>query len=175
MLAELAMLSNNVYALDEMLKILNKRVNDDGKNWRHILKSLIVFQTLCLYGSDRALGYCKRTIHIFQQLRAFQYFDKDRRDVGIRIRELSKNLAEMLSDDNILKKAKAQPNEIKLFLKDELNKKYTAITQEEQIKNQIRKIDNEIRLARPQNPDEEMAQIKLAMELSLKEAQYKQV
>jgi hypothetical protein len=62
--------------------MLDKRLNDKGKNWRHVLKSLKVLDYALHEGSELVVTWARKNIYIIKTLREFQYVDEDGRDVG---------------------------------------------------------------------------------------------
>ena len=66
----------------EIMDMLDKRLNDKGKNWRHVLKSLKVLDYCLHEGSELVVTWARKNIYIIKTLREFQYIDEDGRDVG---------------------------------------------------------------------------------------------
>ena len=64
------------------MDILDKRLNDKGKNWRHVLKSLKVLDYCLHEGSEHVVTWSRKNIYIIKTLREFQHIDEDGRDVG---------------------------------------------------------------------------------------------
>ena len=62
--------------------MLDKRLNDKGKNWRHVLKSLKVLDYCLHEGSELVVTWARKNIYIIKTLREFQYVDEEGRDVG---------------------------------------------------------------------------------------------
>jgi hypothetical protein len=62
--------------------MLDKRLNDKGKNWRHVRKSLQVLDYCLHEGSELVVTWARKNIYIIKTLREFQYVDEDSRDVG---------------------------------------------------------------------------------------------
>jgi len=62
--------------------MLDKRLNDKGKNWRHVLKALKVLDYALHEGSELVVTWAHKNIYIIKTLREFQYIDEDGRDVG---------------------------------------------------------------------------------------------
>lgn len=52
-MAEIADLTYNVVAFSEIMAILWKRLNDHGRNWRHVHKALILLEYLIKTGSEK--------------------------------------------------------------------------------------------------------------------------
>jgi epsin len=64
------------------MDMLDKRLNDKGKNWRHVLKSLKVLDYCLHEGSELVVTWARKNIYIIKTLREFQYIDEEGRDVG---------------------------------------------------------------------------------------------
>ena len=71
--------SNDFY---EIMDMLDKRLNDKGKNWRHVLKSLKVLDYCLHEGSELVVTWARKNVYIIKTLREFQYVDDDGKDVG---------------------------------------------------------------------------------------------
>ncbi|OUM67130.1 hypothetical protein PIROE2DRAFT_40283, partial [Piromyces sp. E2] len=67
----------------EIMEILEKRLNDKGKNWRHVYKSLTLLEYLLYNGSEMVVKYTKNNIHVIKTLKDFQYIDDNNHDEGI--------------------------------------------------------------------------------------------
>ena len=80
MLTALGLYSPNDFY--EIMDMLDKRLNDKGKNWRHVLKSLKVLDYCLHEGSELVVTWARKNIYIIKTLREFQYIDEDGRDVG---------------------------------------------------------------------------------------------
>lgn len=66
----------------EIMDMLDKRLNDKGKNWRHVLKALKVLDYCLHEGSELVVTWGKQNIYIIKTLREFMYVDEEGRDVG---------------------------------------------------------------------------------------------
>ena len=66
----------------EIMDMLDKRMNDKGKNWRHVLKSLKVLDYCLHEGSELVVTWARKNVYIIKTLREFQYVDDDGKDVG---------------------------------------------------------------------------------------------
>jgi len=64
------------------MDMLDKRLNDKGKNWRHVLKSLKVLDYCLHEGSELVVNWARKNVYIIKTLREFQHIDEDGRDVG---------------------------------------------------------------------------------------------
>ncbi|XP_070779580.1 epsin-3 isoform X2 [Enoplosus armatus] len=108
LMSEIADLTFNVVAFTEVMGMIWKRLNDHGKNWRHVYKALTLLDYLIKTGSDRVAHECRENIYTIQTLRDFQYIDRDGRDQGVNVREKAKHLVALLRDEEKLKKERSQ-------------------------------------------------------------------
>ncbi|XP_061892490.1 epsin-3 isoform X4 [Entelurus aequoreus] len=108
LMAEIADLTYNMMAFTEVMGILWRRLNDHGKNWRHVYKALGLMDYLVKTGSERVAQECRDNIYSIQTLKDFQYVDRDGQDQGQHIREKAKNLVSLLKDPEKLKKERSQ-------------------------------------------------------------------
>ncbi|XP_035471070.1 epsin-3 isoform X3 [Scophthalmus maximus] len=108
LMSEIADLTFNVVAFAEVMGMIWKRLNDHGKNWRHVYKALTLVDYLIKTGSESVAQECRESIYTIQTLRDFQYIDRDGRDQGINVREKAKQLVVLLRDEEKLKKERSQ-------------------------------------------------------------------
>ncbi|ORZ07800.1 hypothetical protein BCR41DRAFT_360057 [Lobosporangium transversale] len=96
---ELAAATFNQQAFLEIMEILDKRMNDKGKNWRHVFKALTVldYLTSCWYvvfgklRSENVVRYARENIYIVKTLKEFQYIDEEGKDQGSNEERRSRN------------------------------------------------------------------------------------
>ncbi|ROW08528.1 hypothetical protein VMCG_03044 [Cytospora schulzeri] len=82
-MSEIAQLSyNSSTEFYEIMDMLDKRLNDKGKNWRHVLKALKVLDYCLHEGSELVVTWAKQNLYIIKTLREFMYIDEEGRDVG---------------------------------------------------------------------------------------------
>ncbi|XP_037112523.1 epsin-2 isoform X2 [Syngnathus acus] len=108
LMSEIADLTYNVVAFSEIMSMIWRRLNDHGKNWRHVYKALTLLDYLIKTGSERVALQCKENIFAIQTLKDFQYVDRDGKDQGINVREKSKQLVVLLKDEERLKGERSQ-------------------------------------------------------------------
>ncbi|MBN3306816.1 EPN2 protein, partial [Amia calva] len=82
LMSEIADLTYNVVAFSEIMSMIWKRLNDHGKNWRHVYKALTLLDYLIKTGSERVAQQCKENLFAIQTLKDFQYIDRDGKDQG---------------------------------------------------------------------------------------------
>ncbi|XP_054616150.1 epsin-3 isoform X1 [Dunckerocampus dactyliophorus] len=108
LMAEIADLTYNMIAFAEVMGMIWRRLNDHGKNWRHVYKALGLMDYLVKTGSERVAQECRDNIHSIQTLKDFQYIDRDGQDQGQHIREKAKRLVALLKDTEKLKKERSE-------------------------------------------------------------------
>ncbi|XP_007448472.1 PREDICTED: epsin-2 isoform X4 [Lipotes vexillifer] len=108
LMTEVADLTYNVVAFSEIMSMVWKRLNDHGKNWRHVYKALTLLDYLIKTGSERVAQQCRENIFAIQTLKDFQYVDRDGKDQGVNVREKAKQLVALLKDEERLKAERAQ-------------------------------------------------------------------
>lgn len=106
-MAEIADLTYNVVAFTEIMQMLWKRLNSDGRYWRHVYKSLLVLEYCIKTGSEKVAQQCKENIFFIQTLQDFQYTE-DVKDLGKNVREKAKSLIALLKDDERLRNERAR-------------------------------------------------------------------
>ena len=52
-MSEIADLTYNMVAFTEIMQMVWKRLNDHGKNWRHVYKALVLLEYLIKTGSEK--------------------------------------------------------------------------------------------------------------------------
>ncbi|XP_071959449.1 uncharacterized protein [Antedon mediterranea] len=102
-LSEIAELTENVVLFTEIMAMLWKRMNDHGKNWRHVYKALIVLEYIIKKGSERVAQQCKENIFAINTLKDFRFVDDNGKDQGVNVREKSKHIVALLKNDTQLK------------------------------------------------------------------------
>ncbi|KAF9107230.1 hypothetical protein BGX29_006916 [Mortierella sp. GBA35] len=107
---ELAAASHNQHEFLEIMEILDKRMNDKGKNWRHVFKALTVLDYLLHVGSESVVRYARENLYIVKTLKEFQYIDEEGKDQGSNVRQKAKDITALLSDDARLKEERRSRN-----------------------------------------------------------------
>ncbi|XP_076623226.1 epsin homolog lqf isoform X2 [Colletes latitarsis] len=107
LMAEIADLTYNVVAFTEIMQMLWKRLNDHGKNWRHVWKALLLLEYLIKTGSEKVAQQCKENIFAIQTLKDFQYMEGSK-DQGVIVREKAQQLVAFLKDDDRLRNERAR-------------------------------------------------------------------
>ncbi|XP_028928912.1 epsin-1 [Ornithorhynchus anatinus] len=157
LMSEIADLTYNVVAFSEIMSMIWKRLNDHGKNWRHVYKAMTLMEYLIKTGSERVAQQCKENIYAVQTLKDFQYVDRDGKDQGVNVREKAKQLVALLKDEERLREERAHALKTKEKLAQTATVASAApVPPEEQ--------------AWPQSSGEEELQLQLALAMSKEEA-----
>jgi epsin len=182
MMSEIADLTYNVGPFTEIMQMIWKRLNDHGKNWRHVYKALVLLEYLIKTGSEKVAQQCKENIFAIQTLKDFQYLD-DNKDQGINVREKAKSLVALLKDDERLRNERVRALKAKERFaqsavgigSDTVNRDPDA--DQSQVQPPAMQVDvlaataSEIDAARPHTAGEEELQLQLALAISREDAE----
>uniref|UniRef100_A0A8P4G773 Epsin 1a n=1 Tax=Dicentrarchus labrax TaxID=13489 RepID=A0A8P4G773_DICLA len=132
-----------------------KRLNDHGKNWRHVYKAMTLMEYLIKTGSERVAQQCRENIYAVQTLKDFQYIDRDGKDQGVNVREKAKQLVTLLKDEERLR----------------VERIHALKTKEKMAQTSSGEIGADPEQAWPQSSGEEDLQLQLALAMSKEEAE----
>ncbi|XP_055689286.1 epsin-2 isoform X2 [Lutzomyia longipalpis] len=179
LMAEIADLTYNVVAYSEIMAMIWKRLNDHGKNWRHVYKALILLEYLIKTGTEKVAQQCKENVFAIQTLREFQYLEEGK-DQGLHVREKAKLLVTLLKDDERLKNERAKA----LKAKERFAQHASGFGSDGSIDGPTHRESsgwhdtdsrpmnvNDMEFVRPQTVGEEELQLQLAMAMSREEAE----
>ncbi|XP_066592747.1 epsin-2 isoform X2 [Prorops nasuta] len=181
LMAEIADLTYNVVAFTEIMQMLWKRLNDHGKNWRHVYKALVLLEYLIKTGTEKVAQQCKENIFAIQTLKDFQYME-GHKDQGVNVREKAKQLVALLKDDERLRNERARALKAKErfaqsgsgFGSDGLDT-MSPVSSDFQDWEPCHLAESasrpELEAARPQTVGEEELQLQLALAMSREEAE----
>ncbi|KAH8980158.1 ENTH-domain-containing protein [Lactarius hatsudake] len=96
---EIAQMTYNQNDFVEIMEMLDKRLNDKGKNWRHVFKCLTVLDYLLHAGSENVVVYFRDNIYIIKTLKEFQFVDEYGKDQGANVRQKAKDITNLLTDE----------------------------------------------------------------------------
>ncbi|XP_076286252.1 epsin homolog lqf isoform X4 [Lasioglossum baleicum] len=176
LMAEISDLTYNVVAFTEIMQMLWKRLNDHGKNWRHVYKALVLLEYLIKTGSEKVAQQCKENIFAIQTLKDFQYMEGPK-DQGVNVREKAKQLVALLKDDERLRNERARALKAKErftqsvsgFGSDGLDA-MSPVSSDDWEPCRLGS-ESTARPARPQTVGEEELQLQLALAMSREEAE----
>uniref|UniRef100_A0A8C6KSZ6 Epsin 1 n=1 Tax=Nothobranchius furzeri TaxID=105023 RepID=A0A8C6KSZ6_NOTFU len=139
-----------------------KRLNDHGKNWRHVYKAMTLMEYLIKTGSERVAQQCRENIYAVQTLKDFQYIDRDGKDQGLNVREKAKQLVTLLKDEEKLREERIHA----LKTKEKM-----AQTTSGNLSMGSHSLGADPEQAWPQSSGEEDLQLQLALAMSKEEAE----
>lgn len=70
-MSEISDMTYNTMAFTEIMQMIWKRLNDSGKNWRHVYKGLVLLDYLVKVGSDKVAQQCRENIYLIQTLKVY--------------------------------------------------------------------------------------------------------
>uniref|UniRef100_A0A8C9HB16 ENTH domain-containing protein n=1 Tax=Piliocolobus tephrosceles TaxID=591936 RepID=A0A8C9HB16_9PRIM len=82
LMLDISDLTFNTISLSEIMNMLWHRLNDHGKNWRHVYKSLTLMDYLIKNGSKKVVQHCREGFCNLQTLKDFQHIDEAGKDQG---------------------------------------------------------------------------------------------
>jgi len=178
-MSEIADLTYNMVAFSEIMQMIWKRLNDHGKNWRHVYKALVLLEYLIKTGSEKVAQQCKENIFAIQTLKDFQFVEENK-DQGLNVREKAKAMVALLKDDERLKNERIRA----LKAKERFAQSTAGIGSDTAFSGGHIETMNgsplgspgdehlkpDIELARPQTQGEEELQLQLALAMSREEA-----
>jgi len=181
-MSEIADLTYNMVAFSEIMQMIWKRLNDHGKNWRHVYKALVLLEYLIKTGSEKVAQQCKENIFAIQTLKDFQFVEENK-DQGLNVREKAKAMVALLKDDERLKNERIRA----LKAKERFAQSTAGIGSDPAFSRPDQPAHHEgsplgspgedganlkpdIELARPQTQGEEELQLQLALAMSREEA-----
>ncbi|EHB16496.1 Epsin-3, partial [Heterocephalus glaber] len=173
--AQLLRGGDQAVALAEVMGMLWRRLNDSGKNWRHVYKALTLLDYLLKTGSERVAHQCRENLYTIQTLKDFQYIDRDGKDQGVNVREKVKQVMALLRDEERLRQERTHALKTKERMALEgvgigsgftrgSPSSYTSAASSP-------RYASDLEQARPQTSGEEELQLQLALAMSREEAE----
>ncbi|XP_045842457.1 epsin-3 isoform X1 [Meles meles] len=180
LMSEIADLTFNTVAFAEVMGMLWRRLNDSGKNWRHVYKALTLLDYLLKTGSERVAHQCRENLYTIQTLKDFQHIDRDGKDQGVNVREKVKQVMALLKDEERLRQERTHA----LKTKERMALEGTGIGSGQLGLGRSRgspssynssssspRYTSDLEQARPQTSGEEELQLQLALAMSREEAE----
>ncbi|KRZ97981.1 Epsin-2 [Trichinella sp. T8] len=171
LMSEIADMTFNAMAFSEIMQMIWKRLNDHGKNWRHVYKSLVLLDYLIKLGSEKVAQQCRENIYAIQTLKDFQYVE-DNKDQGINVREKAKQLVSLLKDEERLKNERTRAQIArKRFTQNGMGISCDGSTHASRHLDSGLRGDSHLEECRPSSLGEEELQLRIALAISKEEAQ----
>jgi len=110
LMSEIADLTYNVVAYAEIMPIIWRRLEDSGRNWRHVYKSLVLLDYLVRTGSERVARECRERAWAIQGIAdSFDFAEStEGQDHAAGVRERARALTALLRDDDRLRNERAK-------------------------------------------------------------------
>ncbi|XP_060100412.1 ENTH domain-containing protein 1 [Heteronotia binoei] len=102
LMLEISDLTYNRISISEIMNMIWHRMNDRGKNWRHVYKSLTLLDYLLKNGSKKVIQHSQEGSYNIKMLMDFHHIDEAGKDQGFYIREKSKQVIALLTDEQQL-------------------------------------------------------------------------
>ncbi|KAG6833305.1 hypothetical protein H0H87_008937 [Tephrocybe sp. NHM501043] len=83
--------------------MLNKHLNERGRNWLQVFKSLQVVDYCLHMGSENVIIYFRDNVNVLKALTEFQFIDEEGKDQGVNIRQNAKDIVSLLDDEDCLR------------------------------------------------------------------------
>ncbi|CAM6069416.1 unnamed protein product [Sphagnum tenellum] len=109
-MADIAQATRNFNDYQLIMANLYKRLNDTGRNWRHVYKSLTVLEYLVANGSERVIDELREHTYHIQTLVDFQYIEASGKDQGINVRKKAQNLVSLINDKERIREVRQKAN-----------------------------------------------------------------
>ncbi|XP_050012946.1 epsin-3 isoform X2 [Alexandromys fortis] len=181
LMSEIADLTFNTVAFAEVMGMLWWRLNDSGKNWRHVYKALTLLDYLLKTGSERVAHQCRENLYTIQTLKDFQYIDRDGKDQGVNVREKVKQVMALLKDEERLRQERTHALKTKERMALEgmgigsgqlgFSRRSRGSPSSYTSASSSPRYASDLEQARPQTSGEEELQLQLALAMSREEAE----
>ncbi|ORX99773.1 ENTH-domain-containing protein [Basidiobolus meristosporus CBS 931.73] len=102
-MSEIARATFDPHYFQEIMDMIDRRLNDKGKNWRHVFKALTLLDYCLHSGSQNVVAYAKDNFYIVKTLKEFQFIDEQGKDQGANVRQKAKDITALLADESRLK------------------------------------------------------------------------
>jgi len=168
LMSEIAEMTSNPMSFTEIMSMIWKRLNDHGKNWRHVYKSLVLLDYLIKCGDEKVSQQCRENIFSIETLKDFQHIE-DNRDQGMNVREKAKQMVALLCDEERLKNERIKLQQTrKKFIGNGSSMSSSGHSRHAR-RGDTTVIDSELEEARPSSIGEEEMQLQIALALSREE------
>jgi len=108
-----ATFNNEEYPL--IMAIVWQRLNDHGRNWRHVYKALELLRYLIMHGSSRVIDEVQDALYHIRSLQDFRYIDSvTHKDEGANVRMKAKQVIDLVSDERLLQEERQKSKELYL-------------------------------------------------------------
>lgn len=113
LMATIARATFNYRDREEICNMIFRRFTEKSvREWRQIYKSLVLMEYLVKNGSERFVDDARANVALVTMLKSFHYIDSKGVDQGINVRNRSRELSQLLNDENLIReeRKKAKDN-----------------------------------------------------------------
>ncbi|XP_077217355.1 clathrin interactor EPSIN 1-like isoform X2 [Tasmannia lanceolata] len=116
-LSEIAQATKKFTECQMVMNVLWTRLNDTGRNWRHVYKALAVIEYLVANGSQRAIDDIIEHTFQISAIAGFEYVEPNGKDMGILVRKKVETILGLLNNKDKIEEVrnKASANRDKYF------------------------------------------------------------
>ncbi|XP_024357809.1 uncharacterized protein [Physcomitrium patens] len=107
-MGDIAQATRNHNDYQMIMTVLYKRLNDTGRNWRHVYKALTVLEYLVANGSERVIDELQEHTYQIQTLCEFQYLEQSGKDQGINVRKKAQTLVALIKDKDKIREVRSK-------------------------------------------------------------------
>ncbi|KAK9795194.1 hypothetical protein WJX73_002511 [Symbiochloris irregularis] len=114
-MSEITKASYDSESFKQIMEVLARRLQDQGEDWRHVYKSLLLLEYMAKHGPQKIVDELVSNVNVIEKLQTFQYKDKNGRDWGLNVRQRAKEITALVGDAERMRaeRAKAKANETK--------------------------------------------------------------
>jgi len=110
-MGDIAHATRNFNDYQMIMAVLYKRLNDTGRNWRHVYKALTVLEYLVANGADRVIDELREHTYQIQTLVDFQYLEPSGKDQGINVRKKAQTLVSLINDKEKIREVRQKASQ----------------------------------------------------------------
>ncbi|XP_055340560.1 epsin-2-like [Paramacrobiotus metropolitanus] len=187
LMSDISDMTYNHLAFSDIMQMLWKRMNDSGKDWRHVYKALVVLDYIIKSGTEKVAQHCKENLYFIQTLTNFQHMEENK-DLGMNVREKAKQVVALLTDEERLKNERVKASKTRerfqysgnAGVRDQYpaDEPFTGTVDPTRFASLdgggsspgANKLNAELEQVRPQNMTEEEIQLQIALAMSKEEA-----
>jgi epsin len=107
-MGDIAQATRNFNDYQMIMTVLYKRLNDTGRNWRHVYKALTVLEYLVANGAERVIDELQEHTYQIQTLCDFQYLEASGKDQGINVRKKAQTLVALIKDKDRIREVRSK-------------------------------------------------------------------
>ncbi|CAL8467709.1 g7247 [Coccomyxa elongata] len=114
-MAEITKASYDIESYKQIMGVLARRLQDQGEDWRHVYKSLLLLEYMAKHGPQKVVEELVSNLGVIEKLTFFEHKDANGKDWGLNVRQRAKELVALVNDPERMRaeRQKAKANEAK--------------------------------------------------------------